>query len=463
MIHNKKSYQFQSKNYLHFDGKRTYNEKIKDYVTNSVNIHSHSFYPFIRYFTKTEKYYRNEDYPDSRPIKAKKRMIMYASHIDNFIYKYYGEELNNYYNNWVKEHSIHESSIAYRSLKKEKGKSNIEHAAEVINRIYNLKSCYIMIGDFKGYFDNIDHQKLKDRMCKVLRIDENNLSKDWYKVFQSVTKYSYYNQKLIHKYCGTDKQLKQQKQFKYFSSPKYFREFKSLYPASINNLEVGIPQGTATSAVLSNVYAIDFDEQVNRMVHQYGGIYRRYSDDFIIVLPEDNVKDSRHFENFLKDIEEVVRVNGMIIESSKTKAFYYYKNQITDFYSSIPVRMDYLGFVFDGKTVEMRGKSPYKFYRHAKRLIEKAKKAKAKKKAKKLPYRKQIYSLYTDLGIDRRPYGNFITYAMKSQEAFDKISPYTNNLMMQQVYNRRRKIHKMIGYKISHHVTRKNGNGYFKY
>lgn len=452
----KETYEYKSKKYLHFDGRRPYNHKTKGYVSDHKRIQSHSFYPFIRYFSETEKYYRDEENPDSRPIKTKKRMIMYASHIDNFIYKNYGEKLNEAYNSWVNVHSIDENTIAYRSKKGEKGKSNIDHAADVINRIHKLDSCYIMIGDFKGYFDNLNHQKLKERLCRVLREEEDKLPRDWYKVIRSVTKYSYYNQKRIHKYCGTDKQLKRKKQFKYFSSPSEYREFKSLYPALQNTKSCGIPQGTAISAVLSNVYAIDFDTQVNQMIQKYEGVYRRYSDDFIIVLPKEYVKSPMQFENFMGIIYALVQKNGMIIEENKTKAYCFHENQITDYHSSEPARMDYLGFIFDGATVEMRGKSPYKFYRHAKRLIEKAKKVKEKKGLEKLPYRKQIYSLYTDLGIDRRPFGNFITYAMRSQEAFDRISPYTDNQMLQQVYNRRNKINKMLGYKISHQKLAKS-------
>lgn len=442
---------YKSKNYLHFDGKRTYNQKTKNYVTDPKEIQSHSFYPLIRYVNKAEKYHRDEENPDSRPIKTKKRTIMYASHIDNFIYKYYSEQLNKAYNRWVFAHSIDENSIAYRSKEGEKGKSNIDHAADVINRIHKMESCYIMIGDFKGYFDNLNHAKLKKHLCKVLGIEHDRLPKDWFKVFQSVTQYSYYNQKHIHKHCGTERQLRQQKQFKYFSSPKDFRKFKTLYSPIPNTKTFGIPQGTAISAVLSNVYAIEFDIQVDQIVSGYGGVYRRYSDDFIIVLPQEYVKEQPHnFEEIMAEIYSLIRQNKMIIEENKTKVYRFHENRITEFYKDEPVRMDYLGFVFDGITVEMRGKSPYKFYRHAERLIKKAKKLKEKKKHKKLPYRKQIYSLYTDLGIDRRPYGNFITYAQRSQETFDEISPNTNNLMMKQIKNRKEKITKMLGYNLSH-------------
>ncbi|MBY0223480.1 MULTISPECIES: reverse transcriptase domain-containing protein [Sporosarcina] len=450
MIYKKEKHGYKAKKYIHFDDKRKFNGKTESYVSNHKKIQTHNFYPLIRYISKTEKYVFDESRPDSRPIKTKKRMIMYASHLDNFIYKYYGDKLNDAYNNWVRKRSIDETSIAYRSKKGEKGKSNIDHAAAVINKIKSFGSCYIMIGDFKGYFDQIKHRNLKDKVLKVMEIKGDQLPRDWYKVFRSVTKYSYYNQKLLHKYVGSPKELKQQKKHKYFLTSKDFRGFRTIYKPTTNEEKYGIPQGTAISAVLSNVYAIDFDEQVNQLVRKYGGIYRRYSDDFIVVIPENGGIEVTEFKSIQDDIYSLVKLNGMYIEKNKTKSFIYNRNCIEDFFTSSPTRMDYLGFVFDGETVEMRAKSPSKFYRHAKRLIAKAKNTMEKQGLNKLPYRKQIYRLYTDLGIDRRPYGNFITYATRSQEIFDEISPQTDNLMLKQVTHRREKINKMLGYTVSH-------------
>ncbi|MBC2117988.1 hypothetical protein HCB06_15250 [Listeria booriae] len=105
--------------------------------------------------------------------------------------------------------------------------------------------------------------------------------------------------------------------------------------------------------------------------------------------------------------------------------------------------IDYLGFVFDGENVRMRQKSPYKFYRKAYQLIEIAKKKSIEKDTKKILYRGDIYNLYSDRGIGREPYGNFITYAMRSQRVFDRVCD-TNNLMMNQIKNREQKIRKKM-------------------
>ena len=47
-----------------------------------------------------------------------------------------------------------------------------------------------------------------------------------------------------------------------------------------------IPQGSSISAVLANIYMIEADKKINEYVVSLGGMYRRYSDDFIVVVPK---------------------------------------------------------------------------------------------------------------------------------------------------------------------------------
>ena len=47
----------------------------------------------------------------------------------------------------------------------------------------------------------------------------------------------------------------------------------------------GIPQGTPISALLSNVYLLDFDSVMFAFVRALGGLYLRYCDDIMIVVP----------------------------------------------------------------------------------------------------------------------------------------------------------------------------------
>lgn len=92
----------------------------------------------------------------------------------------------------------------------------------------------------------------------------------------------------------------------------------------------------------------------------------------------------------------------------------------------------------------MRGKSVYKFYRKAYRLIDKAKAVKRRKKLTTIPYKRKLYSLYTDDGTHGNGYGNFISYAKRAQRIFDKVSLLTGNRMENQLKNRKKKLIKRL-------------------
>ncbi|RIN97405.1 RNA-dependent DNA polymerase, partial [Mammaliicoccus sciuri] len=98
---------YYSKNYLHFD-KRIRFDTVKNYVTSPSKIANHSFLPLIHYVHSFEKYKKiDSTEKNNRPIKVKKRSIKYAGHLDNYIYKYYADYLNNhYYNHICKELGI---------------------------------------------------------------------------------------------------------------------------------------------------------------------------------------------------------------------------------------------------------------------------------------------------------------------------------------------------------------------
>jgi len=75
-------------------------------------------------------------------------------------------------------------------------------------------------------------------------------------------------------------------------SPKQFREVVRGNGLCIRNNEgKGIPQGSPISAVLANLYMLEFDKIVNEFVTGHGGLYRRYCDDLLIVLPTAELRD----------------------------------------------------------------------------------------------------------------------------------------------------------------------------
>lgn len=288
-----------------------------------------------------------------------------------------------------------------------------------------------------------------------MTLGTDRLSNDWYNVFRSITKFGYYKKTFI------TEQLKKEGKFHnqfceinkkgYFKSVLKFREFQRSCPCEKNEKFCGIPQGSAISAVFANVYATDFDIKMKTISERYNGTYKRYSDDFILIIPKNYDSNEISFEE-VKDIEMTVRNvaknNRIEIQEEKTELLEYRQEKILNLRNLEKNQLDYLGFIFDGNTVKMRGKSPYKFYRQAYKLTDRAVKVKNKKQLSKIPYRKQLYGLYTDLGIERGAYGNFITYVKRAQQNFDFLSPNTKNIMLKQIKNRKKNIERKLGMKI---------------
>lgn len=428
---------YRTKNYTHIDKKINFS-KVESYICNPEMVAKHSFLPLIHYVTEIPKYERNKN-NEYRFKQFKLRDIRYAGHLDSFIYKYYADHLNKCYNLYCEGNHIDACSTAYRDNKE--GKSNIDFAAEIISVINEFDSSYIIVGDFKSFFDQLDHKLIKLRMKEVLNIQ--TLSEDWFNVYKSLTKYgSIEKETLEHLQNNQNKRIKLQS---YFSSVQEFRMMKNKKEFEIfaNKDSAGIPQGTPISAVVANVYSIGFDKSMQMLANSYEGIYRRYSDDFILVLPTKKGKDI-DIRTIYRKIQEYANYNKLELETNKSNIYRCIDGKVWEVGTNKLSKIDYLGFVFDGKIAKMRDKSISKFYKKAYKLIKHAKNVKEDKNLVSLPYRRSIYGLYTDMGKK----SNFISYAKRAQELFDKLSPNTDNQIMEQIENRKTNIEKRLGYRI---------------
>lgn len=111
---------------------------------------------------------RMDKYNKKTGVKPKTREICYAAHMDRCIYQYYSAILNENYNKYLIEQNIESVPVAYRTNLK---KSNIHIAHEAFQFIRENKNCLVLIGDFTGFFDSLDHQYLKQQWCKVMGFD----------------------------------------------------------------------------------------------------------------------------------------------------------------------------------------------------------------------------------------------------------------------------------------------------
>lgn len=73
---------------------------------------------------------------------------------------------------------------------------------------------------------------------------------------------------------------------KYFDTEE-FQEAKRKY-LKRNKKNYQIPQGSSISAVYANVYMVDFDKKINDFITSHHGMYRRYCDDIVMIIPMTN-------------------------------------------------------------------------------------------------------------------------------------------------------------------------------
>ncbi|WP_447126581.1 hypothetical protein [Lactobacillus johnsonii] len=216
--------------------------------------------------------------------KLKWQTICYASHIDSCIFQYYSFLINERYNSRLKQDNIYEVPIAYRT---DLHTDTIVEFQKLHQFMIVHLSYYVVIGDFTSFFDRIDHQYLKKRLCDLLQVDK--LSSDCYKICKRINEYDYWKLKDLYRLNNLDPKKKKDKiklnsKTRILSQSDY-KKYRSHIKQHQDNKE--IPQVSSISERLANVYILKIDKMINEFVVTCGGIYRRYSDDFIIILSAD--------------------------------------------------------------------------------------------------------------------------------------------------------------------------------
>ncbi|MDR7625857.1 hypothetical protein RF672_14975 (plasmid) [Lacticaseibacillus paracasei] len=312
------------KNYLHFDFPLTENEReqlVSDF--SSGNIIHHRYLPFISFEIRFHIYHTG------KRAESKSRKITLPSHHDALVYRYYGKVLNRLYSNYAIEQNFNEVAVAYREPQPSKPLSNITTAKEVFDYVTRFPKSWIIKGDFHHFFDNLNHQHLIENLHKVFGRD---LPNDWKKMFRSITQYQSISRKTLERqlHVAQVKIAYRSQQSEGSRTRAYVNDLRELGELIKNKKirlsgknRVGIPQGTAVSAVLANVYMVDFDEWLVKCCKEFGGLYRRYSDDFILVLPQNQLSKAsvRNFEAEI--IERSQDILHLEIEPTKTKLYSY--------------------------------------------------------------------------------------------------------------------------------------------
>jgi hypothetical protein len=155
-----------------------------------------------------------------------------------------------------------EAVIAYRSL----GKSNYHFAATAQAYVRDHQSVEAMCFDVTGFFDNIDHKRLKRRLKWLLGVNE--LPDDWHRVLRAVTRHSHVRKSDLKAHPVFGQRLKQRGADRPLATVK---ELKAAgIPIICNGTGIGVPQGTPISASLSNLFLVDFDMAMKALADQHG-------------------------------------------------------------------------------------------------------------------------------------------------------------------------------------------------
>lgn len=458
---------FQLKTYPQFDPYFYFpeeKEKIRLLVSDPTfeKIKSHGFIPFVKILQKTPRYRYQESENDQEEgyfaLETKTRPISFASHFDTYIYGFYSYALNQIYQQYICENGFDEVVLAYRNDLN--GKCNIQFAKEAFDQVKQMITeqgeCSVIALDIKGYFDHIDHKILKEMWSKV--IGEKELPLDQYKVYRSLTKYSYVNFSSFLKHFHINlKKLEKDQRKKNEGKKRVPRGYQSLFDliqSSVNGAGFhskidllrkrhlitenrdkdrkissnGIPQGSPMSAILSNIYLSDFDREIYKKGQAEGFVYRRYCDDLLIICPTEHVNS---LKNYLMNL--IAKEYKLTIQDKKTEVidFRPYKNgtirsfkrqynKKTEKFDQLPSEnryfrnLQYLGFEFNGQNIYIRPSSLSRYYRKMKgRIFKTVSMAYSPNSKGDTIFKRQLFNKYSHIG--KR---NFITYALNASKKY---------------------------------------------
>lgn len=399
------------KPYAHFDWRTDIGQQ-REYVADPDKIAKHGFYPFIHYEKRTTKYSKKTS------KKEKNRDICYAAHIDRCIFQYYSFLLNELYNERVHNDGTSGAAVAYRTDLHE---NNIHFSKRAFDFIKTNSPVHIMIGDFTGFFDNLDHEYLKRQWCSLLKVDR--LPADHFAVFKNITTYSKMELIDLLRLNGLEDTKSGRKELNGMARVLTSEQFKENRALIQKHQEpYGIPQGSPISGVLANVYMLDVDQMINSAARELGGMYIRYSDDFMIILPDTTEIDAG--KELGRIAEMMKQAPRLTLEPSKTQYFHFENGVLTNCGKEIHEEADdssrtinFLGFSFDGQKVSIRSKTVSKYYYRMYRKARNIAKIGGRTLDGKRISCRNLYMTYSRKGAKKGP-GNFLTYVDRAMSEY---------------------------------------------
>lgn len=389
---------FKPRSYRHLDYPQTF-DSAKRLACDADAVASHQFLPLIRYVEERRRF-RKDNSDRSIPrrkrptiVSKKQRDIRYSSHSDAAIYQRYAFLIKQPYEDFLAANGLDDAVIGYRSGKG----SNVDMAAEAFSEISVRGDVTAICSDITDFFPSISHANLKAGLQRVLEVP--SLPSDWYSVYRSLTKFSSLDLKELARIEGFDPKKPPFPLVKNINQA--MRRCRQAKAVIRNPKLCEIPQGTALSAVAANISMHQFDEALQSLVVSFGGLYRRYSDDILLLVPpEQEAKATVELTN-------IANANGLSISPEKTAvARFSLVNGVQK--SDQPI--SYLGFCFDGQTTALRPSTLSRYYRRMTYAARGAARGAGKKgKPATRTFKRALFRDFTHLG--RR---NFYSYSKRA-------------------------------------------------
>lgn len=383
------------RHYRHFDDPISDEERKGGCALNELDI-NHRFFPLLGFTDTKRRVFRDND--GKLKTKLKPRSIRYASHRDAAYLQAYSEYLSIKYERALQESHLEDCILAYRPI----GKTNVHHAKSLFDEIRARKNCHVVALDISGFFDSLDHAHLKHELLSLFDVDKLT-SHDW-TVYRNVTRYSWVETADIDAVLG-----KKRRRGNRICSPVHFaKHIRGSQTGLVrtHDLTCGIPQGTPVSGLYANIYMLSFDQDITELMESLGGSYRRYSDDIALVVPHNtDVSELVHV------VQKLLADYFLSLSEDKTDHSRFEGPKLT---CDHPIQ--YLGFVFDGRSTQIRKSSLLRYrMKMQKGIHAKLVAAKQQNIPSSHVFRREALARYTHLGKRR----NFLKYAYQAADILD--------------------------------------------
>ena len=344
-------------------------------VASPFRVARHSFHPFLAFCQRWTKFRK-----EGQPKEIKERPIRSACRRDSYIFSHYRRLLLPAFEERVHKDGLEKNILAYRKIPVEGGKSNkcnIHFAQEAFQQIKILGSSTVIALDIKGFFDNLQHARIKTLWAALL--NTQYLPDDHFAVFRAVTRYSYVDRKTVYRTLGylVDVSVNGKVKPSYtmsrdemptqLCSDLDFR-VKIVSQVKTNKASCGVPQGSPISDLLANLYMLEFDKKIKGLVTKHSGTYYRYSDDLLLILP-----GTIQYEQLLIEVASHLQqsAENLTFKDAKTTVHFFENDPEGNLRCTLQKGdhgkngLEYLGFRFSGQRTFLRNSTLSGVYRRS--------------------------------------------------------------------------------------------------